>query len=283
MAPKDAADLAPWRERLHEVIFEADTPAGKAFDVCLLVAIVISVAAVVLESVAPVRERYGAALRAAEWCFTVLFTVEYVLRLLAVRRPRAYATSFFGVVDLMAVVPTYLSLFVAGTQSLVVIRALRLLRIFRIFKIARYVGEVSALVRAIRATRAKITVFLLTVLTLVLILGAAMYAIEGETNPGFGNIPQATYWAIVTVTTVGYGDIAPATLLGRAVAAAAMVLGYSLIIIPTGIFSVELVQAARSRLTTQNCPECAREGHDVDAAFCKHCGAELNPPAGREA
>ncbi len=256
------------------MIFEAETPAGKAFDVALIVAIILSVVAVVLESVASVRSRYGPLLRSAEWVFTVLFTVEYVLRLISVRRPMRYATSFLGIVDLLAVVPTYVSLFVAGTQSLLVVRALRLLRIFRVFKVARYVGEVTALVRAIRNSRVKITVFLLAVLTLVLILGAAMYVIEGE-ETGFTSIPRGMYWAIVTVTTVGYGDIAPRTVLGQVVASMAMVLGYSLIIIPTGIFSMELVQASRKQITTQACPECVREGHDVDAVHCKFCGAHL--------
>jgi len=262
------------RERLHEVIFEADTAGGKAFDVALLLTIVLSVAVVILESVEVVATRYGGALRVAEWVFTLLFTVEYLLRLAAVRRPIAYARSFFGIVDLLAVLPTYLSLVVGGAQSLMVIRALRLLRIFRVLKVARYVGEVNALVRALRASRAKITVFLLTVLTLVLILGTAMYVIEGKES-GFTSIPRGIYWAIVTVTTVGYGDLAPRTWLGQAVAAAAMVLGYSLIIIPTGIFSMELASASRRVVTTQSCPECAREGHDGDAVHCKYCSARL--------
>jgi voltage-gated potassium channel len=262
------------RERVHEIIFEADTVAGKAFDVALLAAIVLSVAVVILESVESVRERHGPALRAAEWVFTLLFTVEYVLRLVAVRRPFAYARSYYGVVDLLAVLPTYLSVVVGGAQSLMVIRALRLLRIFRVLKISRYVGEVNSLVRALRASRAKIAVFLLCVLTIVLIMGAAMYVIEGKES-GFTSIPRGMYWAIVTVTTVGYGDLAPRTWLGQAVAAAAMVLGYSLIIIPTGIFSMELVEAARRRVGTQNCPECAREGHDPDAVYCKYCSAKL--------
>ena len=267
-------ELAAWRERLHEIIFEADTPAGKGFDVGLLVAIILSVVAVVLESVAEFRARYGLALRAAEWIFTAMFTVEYVLRLISVGRPWRYAASFLGVIDLLAILPGYLSLVVAGTQSLLVIRALRLLRIFRIFKVTRYVGEMTALVTAIRASRAKIIVFLLAVLTIVLIMGAAMYVIEGEES-GFDSIPRGMYWAIVTVTTVGYGDIAPQTVLGQIVASLAMVLGYSLIIIPTGIFSMELVQASRSRLNTQSCPECLREGHENDAVHCKFCGARL--------
>jgi voltage-gated potassium channel len=271
---RDDRRLAPWREQLHEIIFEADTPAGKAFDVVLLIAILLSVTAVVLDSVASIRARAGTLLRVVEWAFTLLFTVEYLLRLLSVRRPLRYATSFFGIVDLLAVIPTYLSLFVVGAQSLIVIRALRLLRIFRILKIGRYVQELSALVAAIRATRAKITVFLLAVLTSALILGTAMYVVEGESS-GFTSIPRAMYWAIVTVTTVGYGDIAPTTIFGQVLAAAAMVLGYSLIIIPTGIFSVELVRVAGRTISTQACPDCSREGHDADARHCKHCGSEL--------
>jgi len=271
---RSGTPLASWRKRLHEVIFEADTPAGKAFDVALLVIIVLSITAAVLESVTGIRQRWGGWLRASEWVFTVLFTVEYVLRLLAVRRPRHYAFSFFGIVDLLAVLPTWLSLFVAGTHSLIVIRALRLLRMFRVLKIARYLSELTALVSAIRATRAKITVFLLTVLTLVLILGTVMYVVEGEAN-GFTSIPRAMYWAIVTVTTVGYGDIAPKTIVGQFVAAAAMIIGYSLIIIPTGIFSSELVRATSRAVSTQSCSECSREGHDADARHCKYCGTKL--------
>ena len=236
--------------------------------------IVLSVAVVMLESVEPVAERHGKVLRAAEWIFTALFSIEYVLRLIAVRRPLAYAKSFFGIVDLLAVLPTYLSLIVGGAQSLMVIRALRLLRIFRVLKIARYVGELNALVRALRASRTKISVFLLTILTLVLIMGTAMYVIEGKQS-GFTSIPRGMYWAIVTVTTVGYGDLAPRTWLGQVVAATAMVLGYSLIIIPTGIFSMVLVEASRRQVSTQSCPECAREGHDPDAAYCKFCSAKL--------
>jgi len=272
--PRDGKQHAAWRERMHEVIFEADTPSGKTFDVVLLIAILLSVASVVLESVGSIRERYGTVLRIAEWFFTILFTIEYVARLLCVRRPARYAFSFFGIVDLLAILPTYLSPFVAGSQSLLVIRALRLLRVFRVFKAVRYVGEVTSLVTAIRATRAKITVFLFAVMTIVTIMGALMYVIEGKAS-GFTSIPRGIYWAIVTVTTVGYGDLAPQTVLGQAVAAVAMVMGYSLIIIPTGIFSMELVQAARRSITTQSCPECLREGHDADAAHCKHCGAGL--------
>lgn len=285
-AARDAAATSSWRRRLHEVIFEADTPAGKAFDVALLVAIVLSVTAVSLESVAPVRAAIGRDLRVAEWVFTGLFTVEYVLRLISVGRPVRYAASFFGVVDLLAIVPTYLSLVVPGSQSLLVIRALRLLRVFRVFKLAHLLTQADVLLAALRASRPKITVFLGVVLTVVLIAGAAMYLVEGEAH-GFTSIPRSVYWAIVTMTTVGYGDIAPQTVLGQLLASILMVLGYGVIAVPTGIVSVELAAAERRHLhmtiTTQCCPECAAEGHDPDARHCKFCGAALepgSPPAG---
>lgn len=272
--PTTQQETPSWRLRLHEIIFEADTTAGKAFDVVLLALIGLSVTAVVLESVGAVRADYGGLLRGAEWLFTLLFTVEYALRLVCVHRPWRYARSFYGIVDLLAILPTYLSLMVSGTHSMAVIRALRLLRVFRVFKLGRYLGEVTALVHALRATRAKITVFLLAVLTLALIMGAAMYVIEGEDN-GFTSIPRGLYWAIVTITTVGYGDIAPKTLLGQAVAASAMVLGYSLIVIPTGIFAMEMVRTTQRPISTQACPSCGRDGHDPDAAYCKYCGESL--------
>jgi voltage-gated potassium channel len=262
-----------WRARLHEVIFEADTPAGRAFDVALLVAILLSVAVVLLESVAAVRARHGPSLRLLEWTFTGLFTVEYVLRLLAVRRPLAYVGSFFGVVDLLAVLPSYLSLLVPGAQSLLAIRTLRLLRIFRVFKLARYVGEANVLLTALRASRPKIIVFLWAVLTIVVIVGAFMYLIEGPAN-GFTSIPRSVYWAIVTMTTVGYGDIAPRTPIGQMIASALMITGYAVIAIPTGIVSVELASATR-KVSTQACPACGTGGHDPDARHCKRCGAAL--------
>ena len=265
---------AGWRERLHEIIFEADTPVGKAFDVALLWAIALSVLAVMLESVRSVREGYGDALRAAEWVFTILFTVEYVLRMACVEQPGRYARSFFGVVDLLAILPTYLSLVVGGAQSLLVIRALRLLRLFRIFKLGRYVGQVQTLKAALRASIPKITVFLGTVLTLVLIVGTVMYLIEGEGN-GFTSIPTSVYWAIVTMTTVGYGDIAPQTVLGQVLASAVMIMGYAIIAVPTGIVSVELAHAKKYERPVRACRACAAEGHDVDAVYCKKCGAQL--------
>jgi voltage-gated potassium channel len=238
-----------WRGRLHEIVFEADTPSGKLFDIALLVAIAISIFVVVLESVQGIRLQHGRALRIAEW-------------------------SFFGVIDLLSILPTYLSLFVDGAQALLVIRGLRLLRVFRVFQATAFALEFQILIRAVRATAAKIIVFLLTVITLVLILGATIYAIEGPEH-GFKNIPIAVYWAVVTVTTVGYGDLAPMTVPGRIVAAIAMLLGYSLIIIPTGIFSMELARSSGKPLTTQNCRSCTREGHEKDAVHCKFCGAIL--------
>ncbi len=265
---------APWREKLRVIIFEADTPSGKAFDVALLVTIVISVGIVMAESVAPFRERYARELDAAEWIFTILFTVEYGLRLLSIPQPARYARSFFGIVDVLAVVPTYLSVLVPGAETLIVIRGLRLLRIFRVFKLGRFLGEANLLTRALLASRHKVIVFLGTVVIVVTILGAAMYLVEGEEN-GFTSIPLSVYWAIVTMTTVGYGDVAPQTVLGQALASILMVIGYSVLAVPTGIVSVEMVQAYRKPVTNFACRECGDEGHDDDARFCKYCGSEL--------
>jgi len=266
---------APWRARLHEIVFEADTPQGRAFDVALVVLILAAVLAVMLESVQSLPPAMHDALVVAEWVFTALFTIEYVLRLISVQRPLRYATSFFGIVDLLAALPMYLSFFFPGSQSLLVIRSLRLLRIFRVLKLSRFVTEAQALRRALFESRAKITVFLTTVLVSVVVVGAAMYLIEGPEN-GFTSIPMAMYWAIVTMTTVGYGDISPGTTLGRIVASMLMVLGYSLIIVPTGIVSAEMAhQMARRPISTQACPSCSRDGHDSDARHCKWCGASL--------
>ncbi len=274
---------APWREKLRIIIFEADTRAGKAFDVALLVSIVISVSVVMAESVEEIRDSYGTALDVAEWIFTILFTVEYVLRLLTVRRPAQYARSFFGIVDVLAIVPTYLSLFVPRAESLLVIRGLRLLRVFRVFKLGRFLGEASLLTRALVASRHKIIVFLGAVMILVTILGTAMYLIEGEEN-GFTSAPAGVYWAIVTMTTVGYGDITPQTLLGKTLAAMVMVLGYGIIAVPTGIVTAEIVESAVGlKVSTRCCPECMSEGHAIDAEYCKDCGkplGEKTTPAG---
>jgi voltage-gated potassium channel len=263
-----------WRSKLHEVIFEADTPAGKAFDLTLLVAILASVLVVVLESVPSVRANYGRELWVAEWGFTILFTVEYVLRLIAVRQPARYARSFFGIVDLLAVLPTYLSVLVPGAQAFLVVRALRLLRVFRIFKLGEFLGEARMLILALKASVRKILVFLAAVLVLVLIIGSVMYLVETPES-GFTSIPQSIYWAVVTLTTVGYGDIAPQSVLGRILASLVMILGYGLIAVPTGIVTVELSQGRTKAVSTQACPNCGLQGHDPDARHCKYCGAPL--------
>ena len=271
---KSEAPSSQWRHKLHEVIFEADTPAGRHFNLVLLVLIVASVVAVLLESVAPVRARYGRELWIAEWGFTILFTIEYLLRLIAVRRPSRYALSFFGIVDLIAVLPTYLSVLLPGAQALLVVRSLRLLRVFRIFKLAEYLGEARVLTQALRASARKIAVFIQTVLVLVLIVGSLMYLIETP-EAGFTSIPQSIYWAIVTMTTVGYGDIAPQTVLGKLLASLVMILGYGIIAVPTGIVTVELSRSRQATVSTQACPMCGAEGHDSDALFCKRCGSRL--------
>jgi voltage-gated potassium channel len=261
---------------MHEVIFEADTPVGKAFDVILLIVIVLSVIVVMLDSVTVIRKQYRQVLTTVEWTITILFTVEYLARMACIGRPLRYVLSFYGIVDLLAVIPTYLSIFVSGSQSLLVIRALRLVRIFRVFKLSRYLIEAHALVVALRATRERITVFLVVVLTLVLIIGSAMYLVEGTSpDSGFTSIPRGVYWAIVTMTTVGYGDIAPQTVIGQVLAAAVMILGYAIIIVPIGVFSAEILAVRKRVVSTQACPSCAAEGHDSDAKHCKICGTRL--------
>jgi voltage-gated potassium channel len=266
-----------WRERTRVVIFEAETPAGKTFDVALLVVIVLSIVAVMLESVEGIRTLHGPALRVAEWVFTGLFTVEYVLRLACVGKPIRYATSFFGIVDLLAIVPTYLSVLLPGSQSLIVIRSLRLLRIFRIFKLGRFLSEANILLGALRSGSRKVMVFLGSVAVLVVILGSTMYLVEGAEN-GFTSVPVAMYWAVVTMTTVGYGDVVPQTVAGKLLSSLVMIIGYSIIAIPTGIMTAEIVRAHQPAVTTRQCPECLAEGHSPDARFCKYCGAPLGAP-----
>lgn len=267
--------LGPRRRKIYEIIFEADTPLGKMFDVALLWAILASVAAVCLDSVAALEARYHTAFRVAEWVFTGLFTVEYVLRLACVRQPIRYAVSFYGIVDLLSIMPSYLSLVLPGGHHLLVIRILRLLRVFRVLKLGRYVSESYVLMTAIRNSRPKITVFLFTVLTVVVVIGAAMYLIEGPEH-GFTSIPRSMYWAIVTLTTVGYGDITPQTVLGQMLSSTLMILGYGIIAIPTGIVTAELTSVAQpSQLTTRTCPGCLTEGHITSARFCRDCGAPL--------
>lgn len=268
------AGVAPWRTRMYEVIFEADTPAGKLFDVVLIWLIIASVITVMLESVHAIAAEWGTVLRAAEWAFTLIFTVEYVLRLICVRRATRYARSFFGIVDLLAILPTWLSLVIPGSQALVSVRALRLLRVFRVFKLAHHVKEAGMLMRSLQAARYKITVFLAAVVTMVVILGSLIYLVEGAAN-GFTSIPRSVYWAIVTVTTVGYGDISPQTPIGQMLAAMAMIMGYAIIAVPMGIVTAELDRVSRREVTAQTCPHCLREGHDRDAVHCKFCGGAL--------
>ena len=273
--PPPISFMAPWRRRVHEIVFEADTAAGKLFDVFLITAIVISVTVVMLDSVTTIHDRYGQELLVLEWAFTILFTAEYVVRLISVQNARRYVTSFFGVVDLLAILPTYLSVLMPGSQSLLVIRTLRLFRVFRVFKLASYVKEGDFLMAALRASRVKITVFVSSILSIAVVVGSLLYLIEGESS-GFTSIPRAMYWAIVTMTTVGYGDIAPATTLGQVAAAGLMILGYAIIAVPTGIVSVELAKLnPLSKVSTQACLVCSREGHDRDASYCKYCGSAL--------
>jgi voltage-gated potassium channel len=265
---------AGWRVKLHEVIFEADTPSGKLFDILLIISIILSVIAVMIDSVRSIHSQHSSSLYAVEWFFTLLFTIEYLLRLFAVKRQLGYALSFYGIIDLLAILPTYLSIIIPGSQYLLVIRILRVLRIFRVLKLAQFLVELRTLTRALRNSVRKITVFLFAVLTLVVILGSLMYLIEGEAN-GFTSIPRSIYWAIVTLTTVGYGDISPQTNLGQVLAAIIMIVGYSIIAVPTGIVTVEMARADNTKISTQVCPVCSAEGHDSDAVFCKYCGSNL--------
>ena len=264
---------ADWRQRVYEIVFEAETPAGRAFDITLISLILLSVLAVFLESVRSIRDVFGPELYAAEWTFTILFSIEYVLRLLSVRRPLRYVFSFYGLVDLLAILPTYLSLLFPGTQYLLVIRILRLLRIFRVLKLTSYITEGRVISTALRASRQKITVFLVGIITIVTVVGSLMYVIEGEEH-GFVDIPTSIYWAIVTLTTVGYGDLSPKTGLGKFLASVVMIMGYGIIAVPTGIVTGELILASKS-LSTEVCPECHAEPHDIDAVHCKYCGAKL--------
>ncbi len=272
-----------WRRKLYRIIFESDTPAGKLFDVLLIVSILISVTAVMLQSVEAFDKRYGKLLVAIEIVFTGIYTVEYALRIICHPRPRHYVTSFFGIVDLLGVLPTYVSpigKLIHGErmlQSLQAIRILRVLRIFLVLQMTRYVDEATYLARALHSSARKIAVFLLTVFTMVVILGSVMYIIEGsEDETGFRNIPESIYWAIVTLTTVGYGDISPQTALGRACASLIMILGYSIIAVPTGIVTVQFSQERQDKAEEPHpCPACGTTGHAADASYCRKCGREL--------
>ncbi len=262
------------RAKLHVIIFGVHTPAARGFDLALLVVILLSVLTVLLESVPAINASHGTILRIAEWCFTVLFTIEYALRLWTVAHPRTYALSFFGIVDLLAILPTYLSALVTGSQSLAVVRGIRLLRVFRVLKLARHLTEAKALTAALSASRPKIVVFLTGVMSVAVIFGTVMYLIEGD-DAGFTSIPTSIYWAVVTMTTVGYGDIAPQTALGQLLALALMILGYAIIAVPTGIVSAELTRTGSQRTVVRMCPHCSRTRHAADAAYCDGCGAEF--------
>ncbi|RKX43019.1 MAG: ion transporter [Verrucomicrobia bacterium] len=264
------------KKSLYEIIFEADTPAGKRFDVLLFIAIMVSVLFTMLMSVHSIRASYGTLLWISNALLTLLFTVEYGLRLYCAPKPVRYARSFFGVVDLLAVLPFYIGLFIPGTRFLDVVKVLRMLRIFRVLKMAQYVGEADLLMNALIASRRKIGIFVVAILTVVVIVGSLMYVIEGEAN-GFTSIPRSVYWAIVTLTTVGYGDISPQTNIGQALAACIMIMGYSIIAVPTGIITAELgLSAARQKKNARSCNACGYAEHDSDAEFCKQCGTLLS-------
>ena len=267
------------KEKLHEIIFEADTFEGKLFDVVLLILITVSIIVVMFETIESIDSIYHKWFVLAEWILTILFTIEYLFRIFSVYRPSKYIFSFFGIVDLLAILPTYLSLIFIGTQYFLVIRALRLLRMFRIFKLGNHVSQGKIILRSIKSSIPKITVFLYFVILVVIIFGSIMYLIEGSTNENFDNIPRSVYWAIVTLTTVGYGDIAPETPLGQFLASIVMILGYAVIAVPTGIVSAEIVSQSKTKnniIVTQSCRYCGQEGHDSDAEYCKYCGQMLN-------
>jgi voltage-gated potassium channel len=272
----EGSSLSPWREALHTIIFGSETRSGKTFDVVLIISIIISITAVMMSSVESFRAQHQQVLHYIEWAFTLLFTVEYLLRLICVRKPWLYFRSFFGLVDLLSILPTYLALFFPGTRFMMVIRVFRLLRIFRVFKLAEYMDEAQVLVSALVTSSRKIMVFLYAVLTLAIVFGSLMYVVEGR-EAGFTSIPKSVYWSIVTLTTVGYGDIAPQTTLGQFIAAIIMIMGYGIIAVPTGIYSVELVKSYNQEKISNNaCPDCGETGHDIDASFCKYCGYQLN-------
>ena len=268
--------LSPWRESLNTIIFGAETRMGRTFDLLLIISILFSVTSVMLGSVSRLQTQYGEALYLIEWFFTVLFTIEYCLRLACVRRPWLYARSFFGIVDFLSIIPTYLAFLFPGVKYMLVIRIFRLLRVFRILNLPEYMGEAQVLMTALNNSRHKIMVFLYAVFTLVIVFGSLMYVVEGR-EAGFTSIPRAVYWAIVTLTTVGYGDIAPQTPLGQMIAAIIMIMGYGIIAVPTGVYSVELVKSYSEKdIRNDACPDCGETGHDFDAEFCKYCGHKLD-------
>ncbi|GAB5464954.1 MAG: ion transporter [Candidatus Kapaibacteriales bacterium] len=269
--------MKPWQNKLHEIIYEADTPSGKLFDVVLLILIVFSVILVILESVAELNAKYGTFFNVSEWIITIVFTLEYIARLISVKDKSKYVFSFYGVIDFISTIPKYLSLFFVGTQALIALRSLRLLRVFRILKLTRYLSESQKLSKALAASKRKISVFLFVISLVCVILGTIMYMVESP-EAGFTSIPKSIYWAIVTLTTVGYGDIAPMTVLGQTIASVIMIMGYSIIAIPTGIVTAELTKADVSTLNnSQVCRHCTAGKHHDKALFCWRCGHDLHP------
>lgn len=273
-------DLKPhknWKNRLHEIMYEADTPLGKWFDISLFVLIIISVVLVMLESVKEIESQYSSILLTLEWIITILFTIEYILRVISIKKPLKYIFSFYGIIDLLSTIPLYVSYIFAGSQVLLAVRALRLLRVFRVLKLVKFIGEASQLSKALKASRTKIVVFIYSVLILAVIMGTIMYLVEDDAA-GFTSIPRSIYWAIVTLTTVGYGDIAPQTPLGQLIATIVMILGYGIIAVPTGIVTAELSKndtKSQMHLNTQACPSCAQENHRDGAKHCYNCGCQM--------
>jgi len=265
-----------WKNQLHDIIYEADTPIGKWFDIILIVVILISILLVTLESVESIDKGYHNFLNIAEWVITILFTIEYIARIITIKKPANYIFSFYGIIDFLATIPKYLSLIFIGTHALVALRALRLLRVFRILKLTRYLGASGNLISALKASRIKIFVFLFSVLVITIILGTVMYLVEGPEN-GFTNIPHSMYWAIVTLTTVGYGDLSPHTPLGQFIASLVMILGYGIIAVPTGIVTSEMTkQDSKIHTNTKSCSNCSFDKHMDNAEFCHQCGEKLN-------
>lgn len=267
--------MQPWREKIHEIIFEADTRAGKTFDVLLLVFILLSLLVVMLDSVVPIHNEYLNELYAIEWFFTIVFSIEYILRIVSVQKPWKYIFSFYGIIDFISTVPTYLTIIIpGGVHFLQVFRVLRFLRLFKIFKLGRFTTEAKYLGQALKDSREKILVFVIAVLCMAMILGSLMYVVEGKSN-GFTSIPRSVYWAIVTLTTVGFGDISPVTPLGQFLSSIIMIMGYGIIAVPTGMVTAGVIKKNLTFTNTRHCTNCSKEGHADDAIFCKFCGEKL--------
>ncbi|NJO02245.1 MAG: ion transporter [Bacteroidia bacterium] len=278
MSKSEKRNRPTWLDYVQRVIFETDTRAGKIFDIALLVAILFSFLVIVISTVEEAWATYGQLLYSLEWFFTILFTIEYFARIISVENKRQYVTSFFGIIDLLSIIPTYLSLFLVGSQNLAILRTLRLLRVFRVLELPHYMQSARVIIVALQASRFKITVFMLAVLTMVIVVGSLMYLIEGK-DSGFSSIPRSVYWAIVTITTVGYGDIAPRTILGQTLASVMMIVGYAIIAVPTGIVTSEFTRDrdAQKQMAANDitCPKCRLKGHEADANYCRRCSAEL--------